>query len=225
MWDLTNIMGHLNTLNLRLQGKDCLFPTLFDFVTSFMTKLSLFSNDFGQKCLSQFIRMQENPPNYDKCTKLVSKLHDSFKTKFADFLKDKANTELYINPFSIGVEDLNCYPPEMQTEIIYLQHHNALKSKYKEIISTPTSQDYVGFWKFLPVLDFPNLHDFALRYSCRFGSTYVCEQSFSVMNMIKTKYRSKLTDSHLKHLILLASSKVDPNIDDILSNMQVQKPH
>lgn len=224
-------MGHLNNLNVRLQGKNCIFPILFGLVSSFITKLVLFLNDFTQKRLTHFTRMRElasridKAPNYDRFKNLITLLHSSFNNRFADFQEDKKNVELFTNPFLISVDDLNYYSPEIQTEIIDLQHHTALTNKYKEIISTATNQEYIEFWKFVPKSDFPNLHDLTLRYCCRFGSTYVCEQIFSVMNVIKTKYRSKLTDTHLKHLILLSSSKVNPNLDELIKNIQIQKPH
>ena len=72
---------------------------------------------------------------------------------------------------------------------------------------------------------FSQLHNLALKYCCRFGSTYVCEQMFSTMNIVKSKYRSKLTHTHLKHLILLACSRTNPNIDDLVKTLQIQQPH
>ena len=34
-----------------------------------------------------------------------------------------------------------------------------------------------------------------------FGSTYICEQTFSVMNFNKNKQRSSLTDGHLEDIL------------------------
>lgn len=44
---------------------------------------------------------------------------------------------------------------------------------------------------------FPHLRKVALHISTMFGSTYSCEAAFSTMNIIKTKYRSRLTNEHL----------------------------
>ena len=44
---------------------------------------------------------------------------------------------------------------------------------------------------------FPLLTSCALRVSAYFGSTYLCEMAFSQMKIIKSKYRSRLTDKHL----------------------------
>jgi hypothetical protein len=38
------------------------------------------------------------------------------------------------------------------------------------------------------------------------GSTYVCEQMFSLVNNNKTKSRSRLTDGHMKSLMTMVSN-------------------
>ena len=164
LWDLaffTDIMGHLNNLNLRLQGKDCTFPTLVDHISCFVRKLLLFSLDFEGKRLTHFPLMQKlstevsAAPNYGKFKNLISILQNSFSGRFLDFQNDKKNVDLFINPFSISLQDLNCYPPEIQIEIIDLQHHSILKNKYKELISDASDLNYIEFWKFVSASSFP----------------------------------------------------------------------
>ena len=46
-----------------------------------------------------------------------------------------------------------------------------------------------------------------------FGSTYVCEQTFSVMNANKALHRSKLTDQHLRSILRIATTKLTPDLD------------
>lgn len=46
-----------------------------------------------------------------------------------------------------------------------------------------------------------------------FGSTYVCEQTFSVMNVNKAGRRSQLTDQHLRSIQRIATANVTPDID------------
>ena len=74
-------------------------------------------------------------------------------------------------------------------------------------------QEFTIFWKYLPPCLFPALPDMALRYRCRFGSTYICEKTVSIMNLVKSKYRSVLTDHHLKNLLILATSSINPDIE------------
>jgi hypothetical protein len=133
--------------------------------------------------------------------------------------------QLFTNPFLITPTELAIYPVHFQMEVLELQNHVALHGKFRETLGNPSSQKFASLWKLLPKTDFPNLIEFALRYSCRFGSTYICEQTFSTMNFIKNKYRAVLTDEHLKNLILLESSQIDPNIEKLTQMKQIQKPH
>ena len=41
------------------------------------------------------------------------------------------------------------------------------------------------------------------------GSTYLCESAFSTMKFIKSKYRSSLTDTSLKHALRLATTNIE----------------
>lgn len=75
----------------------------------------------------------------------------------------------FTNPFSLYLQGVTCYPPEIQIKIIDLQHHTPLKSKYKKLISTGSDPNYIEFWNFAPTSSFPNLHDLAVGYCCKFG--------------------------------------------------------
>ncbi|KAL4121156.1 hypothetical protein QTP88_013721 [Uroleucon formosanum] len=139
-----------------------------------------------------------------------------FEKRFSKFKEEEDLNNLFINPFIIETHDLQKYNPNMQLEIIELQSSTVLKCKYKE------SSEIIEFWKCLPEEDFPELHNVALKLVCRFGSTYICEKSFSRMTFIKNKYRTKLTNSHLKNLMLLSSTKLKPNYEEIISMKQIQ---
>ena len=58
-----------------------------------------------------------------------------------------------------------------------------------------------------------------------FGSTYVCEQLFSRMNLVKNKFRSSLTDEHLESTLRVATSAIQPDIDQLVQQMQSQPSH
>lgn len=58
-----------------------------------------------------------------------------------------------------------------------------------------------------------------------FGSTYLCEQTFSKMNYIKSKYRSRLTDENLKCILKVGGTKFEPKWVEILNGMQFHKSH
>uniref|UniRef100_A0A3Q3Q094 HAT C-terminal dimerisation domain-containing protein n=1 Tax=Monopterus albus TaxID=43700 RepID=A0A3Q3Q094_MONAL len=73
-----------------------------------------------------------------------------------------------------------------------------------------------SFWKLLPESRFPLLRDFALSMISMFGSTYICESSFSTMKHIKSKERNRLTDDTLFHLMRIGCTESDIDIQSIV---------
>ena len=55
-----------------------------------------------------------------------------------------------------------------------------------------------------------------------FGSTYVCEQLFLSMKVIKSKLRTQLNDGDLQDIILLATFNLTPNLHKLSSQKQHQ---
>lgn len=95
-------------------------------------------------------------------------------------------------PFSFDSEKV---PPDVQLELIDIQCDLTLKEKF----STSTLDSFYGS---LNETQFPNLRRHARRMLVLFGSTYVWEQTFSVMNYKKSRYRSRLTDEHLSSCVV-----------------------
>ena len=53
------------------------------------------------------------------------------------------------------------------------------------------------FWKLVSKDRFPKVKDFALKMHSMFGSTYVCESTFSTMQQVKYKNRNQMVDETL----------------------------
>lgn len=62
---------------------------------------------------------------------------------------------------------------------------------------------------------FPNIKKHAQGMLVLFGSTCVCEQSYSVMNYNKSHHRSNLTNSHLSAILRISTSKITPDFDTL----------
>ena len=58
--------------------------------------------------------------------------------------------------------------------------------------------------------------------ACLFGSTYICEQLFSQMKLVKSKSRTVLTDRHLEDTLRIATTDIEQNIDNIVVQMRHQ---
>lgn len=106
-------------------------------------------------------------------------------------------------------------PVNIQLEIIDLQCDSNLKGKFAEA-GLDTFYQHL-----LP--GYPNLTALAGKVLCMFGTTYICEQVFSVMNINKTKLRSRLTHKHLNDILKWAATQdVTPNIDALVKDKRCQ---
>ena len=84
-------------------------------------------------------------------------------------------------------------------EMVDLQNDIELKSRSRDS----------DFWGLVSKEKYPLLTACALRVNAYFGSTYLCEMAFSQMKIIKSKYRSRLTDRHLTDCLRLAVSSYE----------------
>ncbi|CAI5694542.1 unnamed protein product [Oreochromis niloticus] len=114
-----------------------------------------------------------------------------------DSLASKIAKLFHLN--SSGVED----------EILTLQADIELKSR-----------DHGQFWNLLTEVKYPNMRKCAASLTALFGSTYLCESSFSHMKIIKSKYRSTMTDEHLEVCLRLAVSSYCPDYASLADSIQ-----
>uniref|UniRef100_A0A3Q3WGI8 HAT C-terminal dimerisation domain-containing protein n=1 Tax=Mola mola TaxID=94237 RepID=A0A3Q3WGI8_MOLML len=93
--------------------------------------------------------------------------------------------------FSSFTSDLYSAPHVLQMELIDLQSDSYLRAKFQ---------------------DMPQLRLHAACVLSMFGSTYLCEQLFSVMNLNKTKHRSRIA----------TAQDMKPDIDSLTSGKRCQ---
>ena len=117
-----------------------------------------------------------------------------------------------LSPFTGNVSYV---PVNIQHEIIDLQCVSDLKEKFAAA-GLDTFDQYL-----LP--GYPNLTALAAKVLCMFGTTYLCEQVFSVMSINKTKLRSRLLQQHLNDILKLAATQdVTPDIDALVKAKRCQ---
>ncbi|UYV66586.1 EPM2AIP1 [Cordylochernes scorpioides] len=207
--DLTK---HVNELNLRLQGENQHLPDLYTNIKSFRMKLILFQSQLRSKCFSHFKTCEifshttETEFPIDFAIETLSALKINFDTRFSDFDAIANQIKIFQNPFDADIETL---APELQMEMIDLQCSDIIKNKYE-------NSSLLEFYKSLPLTQFDNLHKFARGLFSVFGTTYLCEKTFSKMKYTKNVYRSKLTDEHLKSLLIIGTSKISPQLQTIV---------
>nr|XP_061800942.1 general transcription factor II-I repeat domain-containing protein 2-like [Nerophis lumbriciformis] len=214
---LCDITTHLNAMNLQLQGRGRVISDMYSTVKAFKTKLTLWEAQMRKKNLSHFpccqTMKEKLTTSVFPCAQFADKisvLAADFRRRFADFEAQKSRFELLSNPFAVDVESS---PPNLQMELIELQCSDALKAKYAAVGAAE-------FARFLPET-MPQLRIQAAQTLSMFGSTYLCEQLFSLMKLNKTSHRSRLNAEHLHSILRISSAQsLAPNIDELLQKMR-----
>jgi hypothetical protein len=215
---LVDICGHLNTLNLKLQGKDKSIVDLHSAVKSFGLQLSLFTSDIRADMLHfpclKLLRDEREDIDVQRYCDHINNLSQEFSRRFSDFDKIERLTQLIKEPLiaridggwalAIGELPIDLSVAAMQMELCDLQA--------TENVLTPE------FWtKAATKALYPNMTQLALWLCTIFSSTYLCESAFSKMNLIKSKQRSILTQDHLHQSMRLACTQMEPDYKNILS--------
>jgi hypothetical protein len=224
----TDIVQHLQSLNLSLQGHNKLISDLAQNVFSLHNKLKLFEKDLVSKtfihfkCLSKTL---QTLPGFDiVVTDYVCKLHilaEDITDRFRDLTALKPAFIFLENPFLVDIlkNGSPVLPPivsdiaAVELELLELQEDEGLKQVKQNSCST------IDFWKQVPEQKYPKTKDCAIRLISIFGTSYSCESLYSTLKFIKNKYRSVLTDQHLNELVRTAITGHQPNFKRLTARM------
>ncbi|XP_067298506.1 SCAN domain-containing protein 3-like [Pseudorasbora parva] len=206
---LVDITSHLNELDLKLQGKDNSVCDLMTAVRSFQRKLVLFREDLLADC-AHFPTVKERIQGERDVSSFVD---------FVDIQNPFLITD--VREFSKEVTLLfkweNAGPLQMQ--LVDLQADVALKEHFGKT-------DPATFWlQMVSETAFPGLRKVALYIFTMFGSTYNCEAAFSTMNIIKSKYRSRLTNEHLHMCLRMALTPFQPRFKILAGQARAHFSH
>lgn len=210
---LVDITNHLNVLNTRLQGKDQLISQLYSHILFFQNKLTLFRSQINQGNYVHFPNYKKMAEKFNKTEvnlAYVEKLMRAFEERFSQFKKVKPLLDVFSNPFAISPEHA---PDSMQLELIDMQSDDNLRNKFNE-------GNLLNFYRCIDENAYKALRTNALKCVSWFGSTYICEQTFSIMNLNKTKNRNRLANENLEGILRVATSNLEPNIKKIVNTMQ-----
>ncbi|KAK6477898.1 protein FAM200A-like [Huso huso] len=231
---LSDIFGHLNTLNLELQGRDKTIIDLVEKLNAFQSKLSLFSSDLHLQKLLHFPQLRNFTASSSvKVTNVMSdfliKLKDNFNDRFQDFHVPKEVMMFARSPFTVSPESdfastakqflSSVEEGPLQLELVDIQASSSLKQDLQ-------NDDAVRFWtEHIQQVEFPNARKLAVLLLTMFGSTYTCESSFSHMNVIKSNTRSSLTNERLQHCLRIAVTSYEPNFMHVAQGNKCNGSH
>jgi hypothetical protein len=213
-----DITSHLSQLNLKLQGKNHIVTMLFDNINIFKQKLLLWRKQLEKENLAHFESCQSLLLKLPELTfaeyaHQIQLLETEFDRRFSDFKKCELQFRLFTSPFATDIELVD---DSLQMELIEIQCDSLLKQKYTEV-------GIPEFYNYLSATRFPKLISFVMRILAMFGSTYMCEQLFSLMKNNKTPERSRLTDQHLSSILKIRTAQdIQPNYDDLLRDKRCQ---
>ena len=132
----------------------------------------------------------------DQCKDKITGLLQEFERRLQVFSELEKEFAIFRSPFTVNPYDM---PADIQLEIIDLQCETNMKEKFASV-GLDTFYQYL-----LP--GYPKLTSLAAKVLSMFGTTYLCEQVFSVMNLNKTKQSSRLTNTHLKDIVKCAATQ------------------
>ncbi|XP_049331881.1 zinc finger BED domain-containing protein 5-like [Astyanax mexicanus] len=235
--DHTDLLLHtdINDLYLELQGKGKHIANIISSVNAFKTKLRLLLSRL-QKCyLRNFPHMEAELRHQGKDSvelapyeQQIQNILSEFERWFTDFASIEPVAQFLCFPFGENV-DVDCITSKVATlfsldasavenEILTLQNDIEIKSRATHGISDE-------FWNLLLKEKYPSLRQCALNMTSLFRSTYLCESAFSHMKIIKSKYRTTLTDDHLAACLRLALSSYCLDYEKLADSSQCQKSY
>lgn len=171
---------------------------------------------------------------------------EQFSTRFARFRELEETAKFIKFPDSIQLDELNLQKfswidmDDFEMQLIEFQSSSIwrqkcfdlradLESIEKDRLETGVRErnaenEVLRTWNTIPET-FVCLKNLATALLSIFSSTYSCESLFSVMNFVKSRNRSSLTDETSSACISLKVTKYKPDINYLSSRMQKQKSH
>jgi predicted nucleotidyltransferase len=198
---------------------------------------------------------QENNSDIDICyfkTTLLN-MKEAFLERFQEFRNSKATlafvkkllnatvTELNVAPFNIDIGNFELQLLDLKNKELWSSKFERLSadleilekkkcefsSQHKwSALKDLEKEDMLIFnaWNDIPD-SYNQLKKLAFAVLSLFGSTYSCEQSFSSMNLIKSKLRNRLIDENLESCLKLKTTTYKPDLLKLSKEMQGHCSH
>jgi len=153
-------------------------------------------------------------PDFTKYAKICEDLCESFAKRFHDRSNREKHLSFFQRPITVNVEEIK--DAVLQLELLDLKSNEVMKDIYQEL-------SILQFYSRLEEEAYPVLLKNARFWITQFGSTYRCEQGFSVMKLNKSKVRSQLTDGHLDAVMRISTTPLKANFPSLVQNKRLQR--
>lgn len=230
LYFLADITKHLNDLNLKLQGKKQFIWDLAKSVNEFKLKLIAFKNDIKENDYAFFPKLLSNLDkeefelgyNNEIFTRFLDLLIDQFNSRFSQFQKSHLAFKFLKNPFTFDKNNIQNLSDLFNTKKSHLEFDIALIDA-EDCVPNETSD---ALWNRLcSTCNFMVLNTIVQKFLCMFGSTYVCESTFSSLARRKNKYRSLLAQQNLESELRCELCQNKPDFSTLTENKACQQSH
>ena len=221
---LSDIFQRLNELNRSLQGSNVDLMVAHDKIKAFLAFIKLLLDKVRShrftllERVSEYLTNQEGGDTInrmeltDDITEHLKSLLAHMELYFPDM--DTQQFKVARNPFTANTDDAGDDDFE-QLELVQLKEDTGARTMFDNI------SNLANFWiNVMPT--YPLLSAKSLKLLIPFSTTYLCEQSFSSMVVIKTKQRNRLD---LESDMILALTKVEPRIEKLMKDKQAHPSH
>ncbi|KAK2714588.1 hypothetical protein QYM36_008970 [Artemia franciscana] len=144
----------------------------------------------------------------------LTKLRDELVSYLPSIMNQDRTQDWIQNPFVEDVTSSSGLSDKLTENLIELASDRALELKFQNVTVSQFWLEVKGEYK--------ELSEIAMFALLPFGSTYLCEVSFSAMSLIKTKHRNRLS---VQNDLIIAVSDIEPRFDNILAKKQPQVSH
>lgn len=219
---LTDIFDKLNELNLSLQGKHTNIINLYDKIKGFVQKLNVWKLNLEKNQIDMFQYtmnfIDENELNISDIKNLIVSHLSALETEFGKYFSSEFNISQHhwiIQPFNIKLQYIQHLDIKAQEEFAELSCDSSLEALFKNQITE-------NFWLSIKK-EYPCLSEMAVQIILPFSTTYLCENAFSSLLYIKSKYRSRL--HNIENVLRPALSEIEPQLTLLCSKKQAQPSH
>jgi len=217
---ISDIFGHLNTLNMSLQGSSVTIVEAAERFYSLREKLQRWGNRVEERSFVYFPELAQILADDDGQKDLISIIGDdiqrhlkSLSNGFDGYFPNLSVDPWIQDPFAVSIGDID--DNELKDDLIELKASSRLKMQFSTV-ANPSD-----FWA-TNFEAFPNLAAKALRITLPFVTSHLCEAGFSALIAMKTKVRAR---RDIGPDMRVALSKTPPRIKRLVEGKQEHPSH
>lgn len=209
--DLTTLLG---SLNRSLQGEMNTVWNSYTKIAEFKMKLESLKSDFEAGNIETFtnlhsIKLCGGNISTSIFVNWISQLKTDFDLRFKDFESLIPLMRFAKSPDKTEADDVTAISELLNlSRQSFMQELNEYRSEI--LLVKDTSFEILKRFSLLKLV-------YAKALSL-FSSSYACESAFSKLNFIYNQYRSSLTQQNIENCLLISTSKIDLDLEDIVVN-------